>query len=114
MAEGSAVARAMRTVAAMMSNTVAIAGGLPLNEMHLLSHFFLPRCLAAAFMALVAQASLGAAANTRVDRVFAAWDRPDSPGCAVAVIRAGAVAYARGYGSANLEVGIPNGPGHRV
>jgi len=46
----------------------------------------------------------------RIDRLFAEWDRPDSPGCALAVIRAGAVLYARGYGSANLEYGLPITP----
>jgi len=46
----------------------------------------------------------------RIDRLFAEWDRLDSPGCALAVIRAGAVLYARGYGSANLEYGLPITP----
>jgi CubicO group peptidase (beta-lactamase class C family) len=42
-----------------------------------------------------------------VDRIFAAWDRPGSPGAALAVIEDGKVAYARGYGSANLEYDVP-------
>lgn len=46
----------------------------------------------------------------RIDRIFVEWDRPDSPGCALAVIRAGEVAYAHGYGSANLEYGVPITP----
>lgn len=46
----------------------------------------------------------------RVDKVFAQWDRPDSPGCALAVIRDGAIIYGRGYGSAHLEHGVPITP----
>ena len=38
-----------------------------------------------------------------VDRIFAPWDRQDSPGCAVTVVRDQRVLYARGYGMANLE-----------
>ena len=51
-----------------------------------------------------------AAGNPRVDVIFEAWDRPDSPGCAVGVIQNGRFVYTRGYGMANLEHGVPNGP----
>lgn len=43
----------------------------------------------------------------KVDALFAQWNKPDSPGCAVAVIKDGQVLYKRGYGSANLDQGIP-------
>jgi CubicO group peptidase (beta-lactamase class C family) len=43
----------------------------------------------------------------RVDRLFAKWDKPDSPGCALAVIQNGEIIYKRGYGMANLEYDIP-------
>ena len=46
----------------------------------------------------------------RVDSVFVALDTPTSPGCALGIYNAGAIAYTRGYGSANLEHGIPNTP----
>jgi len=46
----------------------------------------------------------------KVDLLFAAWDKPDSPGVAIAVIKDGAVTYQRGYGSANLEYNIPITP----
>ena len=45
-----------------------------------------------------------------VDALFAAWDRPESPGCAVAVVRGGEILLARGYGSANLEYDVPITP----
>jgi len=48
--------------------------------------------------------------RTAVDQIFAAWDRPDSPGAALALTVDGHVAYARGYGQANLEYGQPITP----
>jgi len=56
---------------------------------------------------------LQAAATTpegQVDQLFLPWDRPNSPGAAVAVVKDGAVVYQRGFGSANLEHGIPITP----
>src|SRR5262245_42968700 len=46
----------------------------------------------------------------KVDAIFANYDKPDSPGCAVGVIKDGKPIYARGYGMANLEHNIPNSP----
>ena len=46
----------------------------------------------------------------RVDRLFVAWDKPDSPGCALAVIKDGKIIYERGYGVANLEYNVPITP----
>ena len=48
--------------------------------------------------------------NPKVDRIFAEWDKPDSPGCAVGVVQNGRFIYQRGYGMANLDYDIPNGP----
>jgi N-acyl-D-amino-acid deacylase len=42
----------------------------------------------------------------RVDAVFRRFDRRDTPGCALAVMRGGAVVYQRGYGMASLELGV--------
>ena len=46
----------------------------------------------------------------RVDNLLAACNKPDSPGCAVAVIRNGKIIHERGYGLANLEQNIPISP----
>ena len=46
----------------------------------------------------------------QVDAVFADYDRTDAPGCVVGIYRDGQVAYARGYGMANLELGMALGP----
>lgn len=46
----------------------------------------------------------------KVDEIFARFDKPDSPGCALAVIRDGQIIYKRGYGMSNLEHGVPISP----
>ena len=51
-----------------------------------------------------------AAVETRVDRIFAEWDKWDSPGVALAVLKGGRVIYKRGYGCAQLEYNIPITP----
>lgn len=42
-----------------------------------------------------------------VDRIFDAYDKPGSPGCALGVIRDGKLIYTRGYGEGNLDHHIP-------
>jgi CubicO group peptidase (beta-lactamase class C family) len=46
----------------------------------------------------------------QVDRVFARWDSPSSPGCALSVMKDGRVMYKRGYGVADLDHDIPITP----
>ena len=46
----------------------------------------------------------------RADSVFHRYDRTDSPGCAMGVYQDGKVLYARGYGMASLELGVPLSP----
>lgn len=41
--------------------------------------------------------------NDRVDKIFARWDKTNSPGCALAVIQKGKIVYQRGYGMADLD-----------
>lgn len=48
--------------------------------------------------------------SDRIDRLFAAYDQPDSPGCAVAVLHQGKVVHQRGYGQAHLELNEPITP----
>ena len=45
-----------------------------------------------------------------VDAVFADYAAADGPGCSVGVIQDGQLIGAQGYGMANLDHGIPNGP----
>jgi CubicO group peptidase (beta-lactamase class C family) len=39
----------------------------------------------------------------RVDKVFQKWDRTDSPGCALSVMKDGRIVYKHGYGMADLD-----------
>jgi Beta-lactamase class C and other penicillin binding proteins len=50
------------------------------------------------------------APNPRVDSLFTAASSPTFPGCAVEILRNGQTLYSRGYGSANLQYGIPIKP----
>lgn len=74
-------------------------------------------CLPVAVFAMLPTPGLNGAETTDVpvapaaiDALFAQWDRPDSPGCALAVVRNGAVVYERGYGMADLEHAVPITP----
>ncbi|MFC2083618.1 serine hydrolase domain-containing protein [Bacteroidota bacterium] len=48
--------------------------------------------------------------NGKVDQLFVAWDRKDSPGAAVTVVKNGQIIFKKGYGIANLEYNIPITP----
>ncbi len=48
--------------------------------------------------------------GNRVDRLARRWNRPDSPGMAVGVVRQGMLAVHRQAGMASLELGVPIGP----
>jgi CubicO group peptidase (beta-lactamase class C family) len=45
-----------------------------------------------------------------IDELFKQWDKPDSPGCALAIIRDGKIIYKKGYGMADLEHDVPITP----
>src|SRR5688572_26715730 len=56
-------------------------------------------------------AAPGAAAlTTKVDAIFKDFDKPTSPGCAVAVYQDDSIVYKRAYGMANLDHDIPLTP----
>ena len=74
-----------------------------------LSHRLLILTLALVPRVAVAQ-SLPDSLARRVDAVFARFDKPGAPGCAVGVYQNAAVTYAKGYGSANIEYGVPITP----
>jgi len=46
----------------------------------------------------------------KIDRVFSEWDKTNSPGCELAVLKNGKVIYTRGYGMSNLEYSIAIAP----
>jgi len=57
-----------------------------------------------------APAQLGPETAARVDSVFADVNRTDGPGCALGVVQGGRLAYANGYGIANLDYRRPITP----
>ena len=60
-------------------------------------------CLAAP-RSLCAQDQAGAAdVGSRVDKIFQKWNRTDSPGCAMSVMKDGAIVYKHAYGMADLD-----------
>jgi CubicO group peptidase (beta-lactamase class C family) len=48
--------------------------------------------------------------SQQVDQIFAAYNRPGSPGCSLGVIRNGTFLYRKSYGEASLELGVPLSP----
>ena len=57
-----------------------------------------------------ASPSADEALTARVDKLFAQWNKPDSPGCALGIVKDGRLIYKRGYGMANLDYNIPISP----
>jgi CubicO group peptidase (beta-lactamase class C family) len=43
----------------------------------------------------------------QVDALFASYQKPGSPGCALGIIQDGKFVYRRGYGEGSLELGVP-------
>ena len=73
--------------------------------------FFLVFLFLCGCLATTALAQNGEDTNAKkVDQLFATWEKPDSPGAAIAIIKDGAVVYKRGYGSAHLEYNVPITP----
>src|SRR4051812_1291561 len=86
-----------------------------MSTMRLIKLDTLPSAIAALTLAASAGCVSGPRVNpgslrASVDELFAEWNKPDSPGCALAVIKEGKVIYERGYGCANLEYGTPITP----
>ncbi len=47
----------------------------------------------------------------KIDSVFSRWDKTNSPGCSLAIVKDGKIIYQRGYGMSNLEYNIAITPG---
>ncbi|HEX9166771.1 MAG TPA: serine hydrolase domain-containing protein [Gemmatimonadales bacterium] len=76
----------------------------------MLRRFILAVLAAVVFASPTRAQSLPDSVIRRVDSVFADYDRTDQPGCVLGVYRDQRIAYARGYGMANLELGIALNP----
>ncbi len=63
--------------------------------------------VAAPALTALGQAGPGEDRAAKVDAPFAEWDKPESPGCALGVVKDSRFIYRRGYGMANLEHDVP-------
>jgi CubicO group peptidase (beta-lactamase class C family) len=54
--------------------------------------------------------SLPPGVAAQVDKVFAKWDKPTSPGCSLGVYKDGQILYKHGYGMADLNEDVPITP----
>ena len=46
----------------------------------------------------------------KIDSLFTKWNKVNSPGCTVGIVRNDSLIFSKGYGMANLEYAIPNTP----
>jgi len=68
----------------------------------------LPLFLLFSLLTLQIQMSAQIKESKAVDLIFSEWDKTDSPGCGLGIIKDGELIYVKGYGMANLEYDIPN------
>jgi CubicO group peptidase (beta-lactamase class C family) len=69
--------------------------------------FIVQAVIAQAPQALEAKPLIDDTTAAKVDKLFENWDKPDSPGCALGIVKDGRLIYKRGYGMANLDYNIP-------
>lgn len=50
----------------------------------------------------------GAELAKKIDEIFKEWDRSDKPGGVVAIVQGGEMVFSKGYGLANVELGVAN------
>jgi CubicO group peptidase (beta-lactamase class C family) len=70
----------------------------------------LPLCSIVLLCGFASGQTLPTSEITKIDQLFADYAKRDSPGCSLAIYRNGAIAYARGYGMASMELGVPISP----
>lgn len=66
--------------------------------------------LTAILLLIFVSAAIADKKTDAVDKLFSQWDKKDTPGCALAIVKDGEIIYKHGYGLANLELNIPITP----
>ena len=66
--------------------------------------------LAFTFFFHIVNAQLADSLTKKVDSIFAEYDKTNSPGCALAILKDGKIIYKRGYGMSNMEYNIAISP----
>ena len=46
----------------------------------------------------------------KIDSLFSKWNKSNTPGCTIGIVRNDSLIYAKGYGLANIEYSVPNTP----
>ncbi len=62
------------------------------------------------FFFLPSHAQIQDSLREKVDAIFENYKSPNTPGCAIALVKDGKIIYEKGYGASNLEYGIPITP----
>lgn len=62
------------------------------------------------FLFHIVNAQLADSLTKKVDSIFAEYDKTNSPGCALAILKDGKIIYKRGYGMSNMEYNIAISP----
>jgi len=72
--------------------------------------FRLRTILTAIFLLIFVSSAIADKKIDAVDKLFSQWDKKDTPGCALAIVKDGKIIYKQGYGLANLELNVPITP----
>lgn len=62
------------------------------------------------FLFHIINAQLTGSLSKKVDSIFTGYNKTNSPGCALAILKDGKIIYEKGYGISNLEYNIPIKP----
>ena len=62
------------------------------------------------FFSFASHAQIQDSQREKVDSIFEKYKSPNTPGCALALVKDGQIIYKKGYGTSNLEYGIPITP----
>jgi CubicO group peptidase (beta-lactamase class C family) len=87
-----------------------IARAMPESIIKKINPLFLSLCLILTIAGELSAQSLPDSILNKIDTLFSKWDNAQSPGCVVGIVRNDSLIFAKGYGMANLEYGVPNTP----
>ena len=62
------------------------------------------------FLLHIVNAQLADSLSKKVDAIFETYNKSNSPGCALVILKDGKIIYKKGYGISNLEYNIAMNP----
>ncbi|GAH66925.1 unnamed protein product, partial [marine sediment metagenome] len=72
--------------------------------------FRLRTILTAILLLIFVSSAIADKKTDAVNKLFSQWDKKDTPGCALAIVKDGKIIYKQSYGLANLELNVPITP----